>query len=287
MGLTAWVNGRFLPLEQATVSIEDRGFQFADGVYEVIACLGGTFIDLDAHLARLLRSCEAIDLQLPMPTDELAGLAREAYRRNDLNDAMVYIQITRGNTPRSHRVPDASAPTLVITVRPLVQPSRDKLSKGASAITLQDIRWQRCDIKSVAMLGTVLGRLEVQRQGVDEAFWVDGETHVLEGCSTNVLALIDGRLVTHPLDHHVLGGITRDMAIRLAREHGYTVEERPWKLAETGLSECLMTSTTTAVVPVTHIDGWAVGDGQPGHFTMQLREWMLDEYDRIRQQGQA
>jgi len=287
MALTAWVNGRFLPLEQATVSIEDRGFQFADGVYEVIACLGGSFVDLEAHLARLEHSCEAIALQLPLAADELAAVIREAYRRNDFDDAMIYIQITRGVMPRSHIMADTAAPTLVVTVRQLLQPSRDKLTKGAAAITLEDIRWQRCDIKSVALLGTVLGRLEVQRRGVDEAFWLDTEGHVLEGCSTNVLALIDGTLVTHPLDHHVLGGITRDMAFRLAREHGYAVEERPWKLTETGLSECMMTSTTTAVVPVTNIDGWAVGDGLPGDFTMQMREWMLDDYDRIRRRNQA
>ncbi|HXH72733.1 MAG TPA: aminotransferase class IV, partial [Mariprofundaceae bacterium] len=282
MELTAWVNGRFLPLAQATVHIEDRGFQFADSVYEVIACLGGVFVDLEAHLDRLARSCEAISLPLPMPLTELDALVREAYARNPFTDATIYIQITRGVAPRSHVVPANPSPTLVVTVRQLVPPPRDELVNGADVISLPDIRWQRCDIKSTALLGTVLGRLEVQRRGIDEAFWLDTHGHVLEGCSTNVFALIAGRLVTHPLDHHVLGGITRDMAIRLAGEHGIAIEERPWKLDEPELSECMMTSTTTAVIPVTHVDGRAIGDGRPGDFTLALRGWMLDEFDTMR-----
>jgi len=282
MSLTAWVNGRFLPLEQATVHIEDRGFQFADSIYEVIACLHGVFLDLEAHLARLARSCDAIVIPLPMPAEQLAALVREAYAKNPFADAAIYIQITRGVAPRSHSVPTDIQPTLVITVRELKQPSREQLDRGAAAITLRDIRWQRCDIKSTALLGTVMGRLEVQRREVDEAFWLDDAGHVREGCSTNVFALIGGRLVTHPLDHHLLGGITRDITIRLAHEHGITVEERPWRLDEAQLSECMITGTTSAVLPVTHVDDTAIGDGRPGPVTLQLRTWMLDHFEALR-----
>jgi len=287
MPLTAWVNGRFLPLEQATVHIEDRGFQFADGIYEVIACLHGVFVDLDAHLARLARSCDAIAIPMPMPADQLASLVHEAYARNPFADAAIYIQITRGVTPRSHNVPAGIEPTVVVTVRELKQPSREQLDRGAAAITLQDIRWQRCDIKSTALLGTVMGRLEVQSRGVDEAFWLDDAGHVREGCSSNVFAQIGGRLVTHPLDHHLLGGITRDIAIKLAHEHDIVVDERPWRLDEPDLSECMITSTTTGVVPVTHVDNVAIGDGKPGPVTLQLREWMLDHFEALRGEAGA
>lgn len=283
MSLTAWVNGRFLPLEQATVHIEDRGFQFADGVYEVIACFGGHFLDLEAHLARLARSCEAIALSLPKPLDELAALVEQAYQRNPFEHAMVYIQVTRGVAPRSHLIQQELIPTLVITVRDLPAPTAEKLEFGASAITMADIRWKRCEIKSIALLASVIGKQEAARCGVDEGFWLDKEGHLLEGCATNCFAVINGKLVTHPLDHQVLGGITRDMALSLARQHGIEVQERPWKLSETGLTECMMSSTTNAVLPVCHINGKAIGNGLPGPLSIRLRTLMLDTFEDLKQ----
>ena len=283
MSLTAWVNGRFLPLEEATVHIEDRGFQFADGVYEVIACFGGRFLELDAHLDRLEQSCQAISITLLKSRSELIELIHETYRRNPFDHAMIYIQATRGVAPRSHLLQREIKPTLVITSRELPTPSANKLAMGASAITLPDIRWQRCDIKSIALLASVIGKQEAARKGVDEAFWLDNEGHILEGCATNCFAVINGDLVTHPLDHQVLGGITRHLAVKIARQHGITVTERPWKLDEPGLTECLMSSTTNAVVAVSHINDQTIGDGTAGPVSSNLRQWMIDEFEAMKQ----
>jgi len=282
---TAYVNGRFVPLADATVHIEDRGFQFADGVYEVVACLNGHFLDMNAHLARLERSASAIALPLPCPRDELAGLIGETWRRNPFPDAMIYVQLTRGAAPRTHLPADGIRPTLVITARELPRPSQTQLAHGASAITLRDFRWKRCDIKSIALLASVMGKQEAARRNADEAFWLDEHDHVLEGCSTNVFAVIGERLVTHPLDHQVLGGITRAMLIELATEAGIPVEERPWTLNEPGLSECMLTSTTNAVLPVCRVDARPVGTGRPGAVAIELRQRMLQTMDALRRRG--
>jgi len=282
MTLTAWVNGRFLPLDEATVHIEDRGFQFADGVYEVIACFGGTFLDLDAHLDRLRRSCESIAIDIPVSRQELKTLIQQTYQHNPFEDAMIYVQITRGAAPRSHLARTALAPTMVITSRELPMPSAEKISDGVKAITLDDMRWKRCDIKSIALLASVIGKQEAAFRGADETFWLDEHQHVLEGCATNCFAAINGALVTHPLDHQVLGGITRKMVLRVAGSHDITVEERPWKLSETGLTECMMSSTTNAIMPVCQINGDKIGTGKPGPMAIQLRSWMLDEFEKLK-----
>jgi len=280
--LMAYVNTGFLPLAQATVHIEDRGFQFADGVYEVVACFGGAFLDLEPHLNRLQHSCEAIELPLPKPLSELAELVQQAYKLNPFADAMVYVQVTRGVAPRSHVVQTALTPTLVITVRELPKPNENSLKHGVKGCTLPDIRWKHCEIKSIALLASVMGKQEAGRKGVNEAFWLDEEGHVLEGCATNIFAVIQEKLVTHPLDHQVLGGITRDMVIQAAKEAGITVEERAWKLNEQGLTECLMSSTTNAALSVCEMDGELIGDGKPGPVGLELRRLMLANIDALR-----
>ncbi len=285
--LTAWVNGRFLPLEQATVHIEDRGFQFADGVYEVIACFGGTFLELDAHLDRLERSCHAIRLQLPLTREQLRQRILDTYQRNPFDDAMLYIQVTRGRAARAHLVTDHLTPTIVITARHLPMPSPAQIAQGITAITLADIRWKHCEIKSIALLASVLGKQQAAEQHADEAFWRDSDGHILEGCATNCFALINGTLVTHPLDHQVLGGITRNLLLSLARAHQIPVEERPWQLSESGLSECMISSTTKAVMPVCRIDGQPVGDGKPGPVARDLRRWMLEQFHTMRHTGDS
>lgn len=280
--LTAYVNGTFIALADATIHIEDRGFQFADGVYEVVACFAGSFLDLQAHLERLQRSCDGVRIPLPCSLEKMAELVQETYERNPFEDAMVYIQITRGAAPRSHLPQAELTPTLIITSRLLPKPSDEKVATGIKAITLKDIRWKHCEIKSIALLASVLGKQEAALQQADEAFWLDEENHVLEGCATNILAIIDDTLVTHPLDHQVLGGITRDMAIRVAKEHGVTVEERPWSLEESGLTEAMMSSTTNAVIPIRCINEQIIGDGKAGKTTMQIRAWMLEAMEALR-----
>lgn len=285
--LIAYVNDKFLPLEQAFVHIEDRGFQFADGVYEVVACFGGVYLDLELHLQRLQRSCDAIHLTLPKSLEALAVLVQQAYEKNPFEDAMVYIQVTRGVAPRSHVVQQELKPTLVITVRDLPKPTDEKLHEGVSGCTLQDIRWKHCEIKSIALLASVMGKQEASRRGVDEAFWLDDEGHVLEGCATNILAVIDGVLVTHPLDHQVLGGITRTMAMEAAKDAGIQVQERAWKLDEAGLTECLMSSTTNAVMPICQIDEQMIGGGKPGEVCLRIRKLMLEKIETLRAQKSA
>lgn len=282
MSRIAYVNGLFVPMESAMVHIEDRGFQFADGIYEVVACFNGRFLDMQAHLERLERSCEAIEIDMPCTRDKLVELVRETWRRNPFPDAMIYIQVTRGVASRSHLAPDKLQPTLVITSSELPRPSDTRLAKGARGITLQDFRWKHCEIKSIALLASVMGKREAHRRYADEAFWLDDEGHVLEGCSTNIFAIIGRSLVTHPLDHQVLGGITRQMLIRIAREGGIEVAERPWRMDEPGLSECMLTSTTNAVLPVCFMDDKPVGKGIPGQFTRRLRELMLRSMDELR-----
>ncbi len=280
--LVAYVNNSFVPLEKAMIHVEDRGFQFADGVYEVVACYGGTYLDLKPHLKRLQRSCAAIAVDLPKTIPELEVLVQQAYEKNPFDDAMVYIQVTRGVAPRNHVVNQAITPTLVITVRELPKPSDAKVKTGVQGITLQDIRWKHCEIKSIALLASVMGKQEAVRADVDEAFWLDEQGHVLEGCATNIFAVIDGVLVTHPLDHQVLGGITRSMAMEVAKDAGITVQERAWKLDEAGLSECLMSSTTNAVLPVVQINSQAIGDGKPGKVGLKIRQLMLAKIDALR-----
>ncbi|WP_038250449.1 aminotransferase class IV [Ghiorsea bivora] len=280
--LVAYVNNSFVPLEKAMIHVEDRGFQFADGVYEVVACYAGTYLDLKPHLARLQRSCAAIAIDFPKSMAELEVLVQQAYEKNPFDDAMVYIQVTRGVAPRNHVVNQPITPTLVITVRELPKPSDAKVKTGVQGITLQDIRWKHCEIKSIALLASVMGKQEAVRAGVDEAFWLDAQGHVLEGCATNIFAVIDGVLVTHPLDNQVLGGITRNMAIEVAKDAGIVVQERAWKLDETGLSECLMSSTTNAVLPVCRMNQQVIGDGKPGEIGLKIRQLMLAKIDALR-----
>ncbi|MDX8387107.1 MAG: aminotransferase class IV [Ghiorsea sp.] len=280
--LVAYVNDGFVPLENATVHIEDRGFQFADGVYEVVACFGGTYLDLKPHLERLKRSCDAVAIPLPKPMIELEQLVQQAYDKNPFEDAMVYVQVTRGVAARSHLVKQGLTPTLIITVRNLPKPTDDKLKEGVKGCTLKDIRWKHCEIKSIALLASVMGKQEAAKRDVDEAFWLDEEGHVLEGCATNILAVINGVLVTHPLDHQVLGGITRTMAIEVAKEACIAVEEREWTLSESGLTECLMSSTTNAVMPICLMDGQKIGDGKPGKVGQEIRSLMLDKIEILR-----
>ena len=277
MSLTAYVNGGFVPLKKACVHIEDRGFQFADGVYEVIACYGGQFLELKAHLKRLERSCQAIRVPLPATQNKLESLIRETYARNDLKDAMLYVQVTRGVAPRIHAPAKKLTPSLIITARELPVPDDAKLLNGVTAITLADIRWQRCDIKSIALLASVMGKQEAMSRGAYEAFWLTDNAHVLEGSSTNVFAVIDDVLVTHPLDCHVLGGITRDILLHIAAANNIEVCERPWKLDEQGLSECMISSTTNAVQPIVRIDDKTIGDGAPGPVAQRLRKLALAE----------
>jgi D-alanine transaminase len=277
MPRVAYVNGQYLPHNRAAVHIEDRGYQFADGVYEVVAIAGGRLTDWADHLRRLERSLAELRIAPPMGEAALSIVCREVIRRNRVMTGMLYLQITRGVARRDHPFPAGVAPSLVITARAMdFQAVARRAERGVSVVTLPDIRWGRCDIKSVSLLPNILAKQEARDSGAYEAWLVDGDGHVTEGSSTNAWIVdADGRLVTRPAGHAILNGITRQTLLALARRLGYEVQERPFTVAEAQAArEAFITSTTGFLLPVTEIDGRPVANGAPGSITHA----MLDAY---------
>lgn len=274
MSRIAYVNGRFRPINAAAVPVEDRGLQFADGVYEVVKALGGRLCDLDRHLDRLERSLGELAIPMPMTRQALIGVIREALRRNGLKDALVYLQVDRGVAPRAHPFPKGVRPSLIVTVRRAVLPSAAELAHGVGVITLPDQRWQRCDIKSVALLANVLAKQKAAEAGCREVWLYDAAGAVTEGASSNAYIVDrEGRLLTHPLGPRILGGVTRAVVLDLARREGIEVIERPFSRDEARAArEAFLTSTSSLVLPVTRIDGAPVGDGRPGPTTSRLQD---------------
>ena len=271
----AYVNGRFLPHARAMVHVEDRGYQFADGVYEVIAVHNGRFVDEQPHLDRLDRSLFELRIAWPMAPAALKLVLRELIRRNGLRNGSVYLQVTRGVAPREHAFPKSRiAPGLVMTTKRAKTLAPAALRDGVAVITIPDIRWGRCDIKSVGLLANVLGKQAAVEAGAYEAWQVTEAGIVTEGASTNAwIVTREGRVVTHPPGPQILNGVTRLTVLRLAAESQIAVEERPFTLAELkSAREAFLTSTSSHVLPVTRIDGAPVGDGKPGRIAMRLRE---------------
>ncbi|MDF2755755.1 MAG: dat [Nitrospira sp.] len=274
---TAFLNGRFLPLAEATVSIEDRGFQFGDGVYEVIRTYRGRPFKLDAHLARLDRSAQAIDLRQPYPFERWVEYVTEGLRLGDFPETKIYVQITRGTAPRDHAYAPDLQPTVLMTFRELQPLNAIVQSTGVAAMTMKDIRWGRCDIKSINLLANVLARQQAKKRGVFESILVrDGQ--VTEGAVSNVFIVQDGKLITAPEGGWILSGVTRQVVLELARHEGLTVQERYCSEQELlGATEVFLTGTTVEVLGVVHIDGKQIGTGQPGPLTRSLAKRFLDE----------
>lgn len=274
MSRRAYVNGRYVSHAEAMVHVEDRGLQFADGVYEVIAIAGGRPVDLTAHLVRLDRSLRELKISRPMPTRALRVVLREVVRRNRIADGIVYVQINRGVFRRDHPFPPADvAPSLIVTARAGLGPSRRVTEEGVSVITVPDQRWGRCDVKSVSLLPNVLAKQAAREAGAWEAWQVDAEGLVTEGSSTNAwIVTPDGTLVTRPLGPDILAGITRDTLLRLAADDGIPVEERPFTVAEAKAArEAFTSSTTLLALPVVRIDEAVIANGVPGSITQRLR----------------
>jgi len=272
LALTVYLNGQYLPHEQATVSIEDRAFLLADGIYEVARVYGGKPFCLDAHLQRLARSAR----ELRMPEPDLAELARvsdELLSVNNLSEATIYMQVTRGAyAARTHAFPAGPVKLNVLAVaRPFSAPET-LWEKGATAVTVPDQRWARCDIKSTALLPNVLAKQTANEAGAFEAIFVkDG--YAIEGSSSNFMAVRDGVIYTYPACNYILCGITRNVVLDLARKLGYTVREEGIPVAALDqCSEAWMTSTTSEVMPFISIDGKQVGDGRPGPVARALQE---------------
>jgi D-alanine transaminase len=263
----AYVNGEFVPLDRALVHVEDRGYQFADAVYEVIRTYGGRPFALAEHLDRLWRSLDAIQLAPNFTRDQLAGLIGEALCRAAFPEAMVYLQVSRGQARRHRGIPASYAPTLVITVRAL--PDSTKLrAEGIACITVPDIRWGRCDIKSVGLLANVLAYAEAKRAGAHDAIFVEADGTVNEATAGNVFLFQAGKLITPAKGPKLLAGITRDKLLVAAPFP--TVERRVTKTELLGADELFLSSTTAEVVPVCQVDGRPIGDGRPGKLSAEL-----------------
>lgn len=277
MSRIAYVDGQYLPHRQAAVHIEDRGYQFADGVYEVLAVTNGELLDEALHLRRLHRSLGELRIPPPMSDAALKVVIREVVRRNGVDRGIVYLQVTRGEAPREHAFPKGVKPVLVATSR-RTRPPDPKLGRdGIAVITIPDIRWQRCDIKSVSLLPNVLGKQRAREAGAYEAWQVDRDGRVTEGTSTNAwIVTEDGAVVTRAADQAILNGVTRLAVLDIMQREGYRLIERRFTVAEAKTArEAFLTSTTAELLPVVLIDGDPVADGKPGPLSRKLREAYL------------
>ncbi|TVR99193.1 MAG: D-amino-acid transaminase [Rhodospirillales bacterium] len=278
MSRIAYVNGRYLPFGQACVHVEDRGYQFADGVYEVIAVQGGRTVDEDLHLDRLGYSLAELSMSWPMSRGALKVVLRELLRRNRIAArGIVYLQVTRGVAPRNHAFPVAVQPSLVLTARPLPAIDESAVRRGVTVVTVPDIRWKRADIKSVSLLPNVLGKQAAVSAGAYEAWMVDEAGRITEGTASNAwIVTAGGELLTRQADHAILNGITRRMVWAIAAEHGIRPVERPFTVAEaSAAAEAFLTSTTSLVRPVVRIDDATIADGRIGPLTEKLLRWYL------------
>ena len=272
-----YLNGEFLPFAEARVPIMDRGFLFADGIYEVSAVLDGRLVDNEAHLARLDRSLGEIDIANPHSMSAWIGLQTELIARNGLTEGLVYMQVTRGVHERDFAYPPAgTAPTVMMFTQVKTVAKNPLAETGAKIITVPDLRWKRRDIKSVALLAQVLAKQQAAAAGVAEAWMVEDDAVTEGSSSTAFIVTKAGALVTRPLSTALLPGITRKAVLRLAEEAGLALEERLFSVSEAkDAAEAFYTSASAFVMPVVSIDGHAVGEGRPGPHTRRLRELYL------------
>ena len=272
MSRIAYVNGRYVGHGEARVHIEDRGYQFSDGVYEVILVQNGKLIDEDAHHQRLQKSLKSLGINAPMKRGPLTQVINQLIKRNKFSNGIVYIQVTRGVAPRQHSFPINLKPSLVMTARRLPPKSQSAIEAGVKVITLEDIRWKRCDIKTVSLLPNILGKQKAREQGAYEAWMVDENRLITEGTSTNAwIVSSDGALVTSELGSHILSGVTRKTFIQIAAELNIPYEERQFSVEEAENSrEAFFTSSTSFLTPVTQINGKVIGNGKAGSLSLSL-----------------
>jgi D-alanine transaminase len=271
----AYVNGRYVPHVQARVHVEDRGYQFSDGVYEVCEIYVGRIVDETRHLDRLDRSLGEMAMEWPIGREALRVVMREVVRRNRVRDGLVYLQVTRGVAPRDHAFPPpGTPPAIVVTAKATSRAQNDRLAEeGVKVITLPDNRWERVDIKTVSLLPNVLARQKAREAGAREAWFVDRDGYVTEGAATTAwIVTADGTLVTRPDGTGILPGITRRTAMRVAEREGYPIEERKFTVEEAQAArEAFITAASTVVMPVVMIDERPVANGRPGSIATSLR----------------
>jgi D-alanine transaminase len=275
MSRIAYVNGRYVPHRAAMVHVEDRGYQFADGVYEVCEVRGGRLIDERRHMQRLTRSLGELRMPLPMPLNALGVVLRETVRRNRVRDGLVYLQVTRGVAPRDFIFPSAATrPSMAVIVRSIDRARLEAVAnEGIAVVTVPDNRWDRVDIKSVSLLPNVLAKQAARDAGAKEAWFVDENGMVTEGGSSNAwIVTREGKLVTRPADHGILRGITRTVVLDAVAAQDLAFEERGFSVEEAyAAREAFITSASQIVMPVVSIDGRPIGNGAPGLVATALR----------------
>ena len=278
MSRIVYVNGAYVPAEEAKVSIFDRAFLFADGIYEVTAVLDGKLVEYEPHMERLHRSLRELDMEQPISDAELKEMHEQLKERNNITEGIIYMQITRGVAERDFSYPEDAEQTVIAFTQVKEMIDSPAARTGIKIITIPDIRWQRRDIKTTGMLAQAMGKEAAKRAGVNDA-WMVEDGHVTEGTSNTAFIVLDNnRLITRPLSNAVLPGITRRMIIKLAETGAITVEERLFTVEEAkGASEAFLTSASSFVMPVVEIDDAMVGGGQPGPVTRKLREMYIDE----------
>lgn len=277
MSRTVYVNGDFLPEEDAKISIFDRGFLMADAVYEVTSVLDGKLCDFAAHVARLHRSMDALDMTPPVDDDELLQIHRELVAKNDVDEGLVYLQVTRGEADRDFAWSDGLTSGLVLFTqkKPLVaSPTADT---GIKVVAIEDLRWGRRDIKTTQLLFSSWAKMQAKAQGADDAWMTDPEGMVNEGTSNNAYIVKGGKIITRQLSNDILHGITRASVLKLAEEAQLQIEQRPFSIAEAqAADEAFYTSASSFVCPVIEIEGATLGEGTPGPVTKRLREIYID-----------
>ncbi len=277
MSRTVYVNGEYLPESEAKVSIFDRGFLFADGVYEVTPVVNGKLVDYDAHIERLDRSLNELKMAWPCAKPQLRAMHEELVKRNELSEGIIYMQVTRGVADRMFNFPKEIKSSLVAFPQVMTLVDNTNARTGVKIVTTPDIRWLRRDIKSVMLLAPVLGKQEAYEKGAHEA-WMVEDGYVTEGTSSNAYIVVGNKIITRPLSNRILAGCTRRALFRLSKEHGVEIEERLFTPEEAyAADEAFLTSASQFVMPITEIDGHRIGGGQPGPVTRKLRELFLEE----------
>ncbi|MGW8228229.1 MAG: D-amino acid aminotransferase [Gammaproteobacteria bacterium] len=280
-----YLNGEYLPLDQACVPVLDRGFIFGDGVYEVIPVYGGKAFRLEHHLQRLKNSMQAVRLRNPLTDEDWSTIINSVVSRNNGGDQSIYLQITRGVARRDHRFPGDATPTVFVMSNLFEAVPKEQLENGVKAITLDDIRWQYCSIKSIALLPNILLRQQAVEQGAAEAILLRND-EVTEGAASNVFIVKDGVIITPPKTDCLLPGITRDLVVEQANEHGLTLKETIIKQTDLNTAdEIWLTSSTKEILPVTQLNGQPVGNGTPGKVWQQMYALYQDYKQTLRQTG--
>ncbi len=272
-GELLYLNGKIMPLAEGTVSVEDRGFQFGDGIYEVIKVMSGRLVYLKDHLERLRRSLDEIDLSSAIEGHPFHDVLPDLVTQAGLETGYVYMQVTRGRSPRDFAYAAATTSTVLAYTRPMTYPDEAAILAGVEVYAVDDPRWARCNIKSTNLLGAVLAKEEARREGADEVVFLGPGQSVREGGSSNLFAVVDGTVRTHPLDRRILAGVTRHQVLRLARSLGLPVDETAVDLSGlVAAEEAFLTSTGLDVMPVVRIAGRPVADGRPGSVTLRLAD---------------